>query len=220
MKKVIVFGSTQTAELANFYLQEDSNFEVDAFCVNGVNIETSQFCGKPILPFEDLIELRPPEDFLLFAPMMAGKVNGNRLDVFNQGKQLGYKFASYISSKATILTDKIGSNSFILESNTIQPFVEIGDNCVLWSGNHIGHHSNIGSSTFITSQCVISGNTVMKERCYLGVNSTLTDQCILEEGVMITMGSVLTTKKTEAWSVYSGNPARKHPKLTSHQLLK
>jgi len=220
MKKVIVFGTTQTAELANYYLEKDSDFEVVAFCVHGINIEATEFCGKPILPFEDLTELRPPEDFLLFAPMMAGKVNGNRLGVFNEGQEYGYRFASYVSSRATILTEKIGNNCFILENNTIQPFVKIGDNCVLWSGNHVGHHSDIGSSTFITSQCVISGNSILKERCYLGVNSTLTDQCVLENGVMVTMGSVLTTKKTEAWSVYSGNPARKHPKLTSDRLLK
>jgi sugar O-acyltransferase (sialic acid O-acetyltransferase NeuD family) len=220
MKKVILFGTKQTAELANYYLEEDSDLEVVAFSVHGENIESDVFCGKPVLPFEDLPELRSPDDFLLFAPMMAGNVNGRRLQIFKKGQEYGYKFASYISSKATILTKNIGVNCFILENNTIQPFVKIGNNCVLWSGNHIGHHSEVGSSTFITSQCVISGNSVLKERCYLGVNSTLTDQCILEKGVMITMGSVLTIKKTEAWGVYSGNPARKHPKLTSDRLLK
>ena len=73
-----------------------------------------------------------------------------------KGKKKGYDFYSYVSPKATVLTNKIGENCFILEDNTIQPFVEIGNNCVLWSGNHIGHHGKIDDHVFITSHCVVS----------------------------------------------------------------
>ena len=34
MAKVIIFGCKVTAELAHYYLTEDSNHEVVAFCVN------------------------------------------------------------------------------------------------------------------------------------------------------------------------------------------
>ena len=34
----------------------------------------------------------------------------------------------------------------------------IGDDCVLWSGNHIGHHATIGDHCFITSHVVVSGH--------------------------------------------------------------
>ena len=43
-----------------------------------------------------------------------------------------------------------GDNCFILEDNTIQPFVRIGNNVTLWSGNHIGHDSVIDDHCFIT----------------------------------------------------------------------
>ena len=46
---------------------------------------------------------------------------------------------------------------FYLEDNTIQPYTKIGDNCVLWSGNHIGHHSTIEDHSIITSHACISG---------------------------------------------------------------
>ena len=52
---------------------------------------------------------------------------------------------------------EIGENCFIFEDNTIQPFVKIGDDVVLWSGNHIGHHAEIGDHCFISSHVVISG---------------------------------------------------------------
>ena len=45
----------------------------------------------------------------------------------------GYKLASYVSSKATLLNNRqFGENCFIFEDNTIQPFVKIGNNITLW----------------------------------------------------------------------------------------
>ena len=64
-----------------------------------------------------------------------------------------------MSSDAYLVTEvEIGENCFIFEANVIQPFVRIGDNVVMWSGNHIGHDSTIGSHCFIASHAVISGN--------------------------------------------------------------
>lgn len=139
---------------------------------------------------------------------MTGKnLNKIRESVFNEGKQKGYKFYSYLSSKATILTDKIGENCFILEDNTIQPFVEIGNNCVLWSGNHIGHHSKIEDHVFITSHCVISGNCLIKSHSWLGVNCTLRNNLIIGNGSLIAM-SASVVKNTDDFTVYLGVPAK------------
>ncbi len=47
--------------------------------------------------------------------------------------------------------------SSLLEDNTIQPFVSIG-NVTLWSGNHIGHHSTIHdhySVSYRRIRCVV-----------------------------------------------------------------
>ena len=113
----------------------------------------------------------------------------------------GYDFASYISSKATVLTDKIGDNCFIFEDNTIQPFTQIGNNVILWSGNHIGHHSVIKDHVFITSHVVISGNCVINSYSYLGVNSAVKENSILAEGTFVAMGTSITAN-TEPYGVY------------------
>lgn len=55
----------------------------------------------------------------------------------------------------------------------MQPYVEIGDNVVLWSGNHIGHHSVVKSHCFIASHVVVSGFCTVGEYSFLGVNATL-----------------------------------------------
>jgi len=218
-KKVIIFGTSQTAELAHYYLQNDSNCEVAGFTLTRDNIRGSSFRGLPIFAFEDLVINLPQDEYCLFAPLMAHEVNRYREKIFLRGKQLGYSFISYISSKATVLTPHIGENCFILEGNIIQPFVEVGDNVMIWSGNHIGHHSIIESSVFITSHCVISGNCIVKKRAYFGVNSSLVDNCSFEQECMLTMGSMLSLKKTKEGCVYRGNPARAIEKITSKSLL-
>jgi hypothetical protein len=45
-------------------------------------------------------------------------LNKIRTRIYNEEKEKGYKFISYISSKATVLTKEIGENCFILEDNT------------------------------------------------------------------------------------------------------
>ena len=105
---------------------------------------------------------------------------------------MGYKLVSYVSSRATILNkNQIGENCFILEDNTVQPFVQFGNNITLWSGNHIGHHSIIKDHTFIASHVVISGHVEIGEQCFVGVNATLRDnikigdRCVIGAGALI-----------------------------------
>ena len=44
---------------------------------------------------------------------------------------------------------QIGENSFIFENNVIQPFVRVGNNCILWSGNHVGHRTVLRDHVFV-----------------------------------------------------------------------
>ena len=116
---------------------------------------------------------------------------------------------SYVSRHATTFPGlKVGENCFILEDNTIQPFVTLGDNVVLWSGNHIGHHSTIDSHVFFTSHVVLSGHCKVESHAFVGVNATIRDGLTIGQGSLIAMGACIT-RDTEPWSVYKGNPARR-----------
>ena len=220
MKKILLFGVSQTAELAHYYLTNDTEYQVAAFVVTDNYKTQEKFMGLPIVSFEKIRQSHPPSKYDLFAPMMASNVNRARREVFDAGKSMGYDFISYISSHSTILTNDIGENCFILEDNTIQPFVSIGDNCVLWSGNHIGHHSRLSHSLFVTSHCVISGNCQIGAFSYIGVNASLKEKTILAEGTMVTMASTVTSNRSKPYCVISGNPGEVHPRLNSNILLK
>jgi sugar O-acyltransferase (sialic acid O-acetyltransferase NeuD family) len=208
MAKVIIFGNTLTAELAHYYLTNDSEHEVVAFTVQKEYITEDTFHDLPVVSFEDLETLYPPAEFKFFAPLTEKNMNQLRQEIYLEGKKKGYEYISYISSKATVLTDKIGENNFILEDNTIQPFVEIGNNCVFWSGNHIGHHGIIGDHVFFTSHVVLSGRCTVGNNCFFGVNATIRDRATLGQGTLIAMGANLTKQLTEDWSIWKGNPAK------------
>jgi sugar O-acyltransferase (sialic acid O-acetyltransferase NeuD family) len=208
--KVIIFGLRDIASLAHFYLNNDSDHEVVAFSVHERFLpEDRVFEGLPVVPFEEVEQQYPPCDYQFFAPMSERHMNRLRESVYYQIKAKGYSLISYISSKATVFPQaQIGENCFILEDNTIQPFTPIGNNVVLWSGNHIGHHGHIHDHVFFTSHVVLSGHCQVEPYCFFGVNATIRDGVKLAEGSLIAMGSNVT-KDTEPWGVYKGNPAKK-----------
>ena len=216
MANVVIFGILDTAELAWYYLTHDSEHKVVAFCVDKAYLKELEFHGLPVVAFEDVEKIYPPAEFKFFAPMTARKMNKNRERVYLEAKAKGYELISYVSSKATTFSNPIGDNCFILEDNTIQPFTTIGNNVVLWSGNHIGHHGQIKDHVFFTSHVVLSGHCVIEPYCFFGVNATIRDYLHIAQGTLVGMAAAIT-KNTEEWGVYVGNPAEKKA-IPSHKV--
>ena len=132
MAKVIIFGSLDTAELAHFYLNHDSKHDVVALSLTKEYRKEDTFKGLPVVLFEQVQKLYPPDEHQFFCPMTGSKMNRLRESIYHQIKEKGYSLISYISSKATVFPGaEIGENCFILEDNTIQPFAKIGNNVVL-----------------------------------------------------------------------------------------
>ena len=193
-KKLIIFGAGQIAELAYHYFSSDSEYSIQAFSVDKEYIESDDFFGLPVIAFEEIQASFPPEDYEMFIALSYLEVKSKRKKKYFAAKAKGYKLASYISSRATILNDmSIGDNCFILENNTIQPFVSIGNNVTLWSGNHIGHHSAICDHVFIASHVVVSGGVHIGSQSFLGVNATLINNISIGDGCVIGAGALVNS---------------------------
>jgi sugar O-acyltransferase (sialic acid O-acetyltransferase NeuD family) len=200
--KLIIFGSGQIAELANFYFAKDSDLDIAAFTVDPEFAKESTFCGKPVVPLNELAKRFAVADHAAFVAVSYSGLNKLRADKCKALQDAGYTLSSYISSKASILTEyPIGANAFILEDNTVQPFVRIGHNVTLWSGNHIGHHSVIEDNVFISSHVVVSGNVVIGRNSFVGVNSTVHDGVKVGALNVIGAGSLIDAN-TEDQSVF------------------
>jgi len=191
MKKLVIYGTGLIAEVAAFYFEKDAGREVVAFTNAAEFIKEGSFGGKPVVPFEALEKSHPAAAHEAFIAIGYTKTNQVRQARFNEARQKGYTLATYISSRAMYYGTPVGANGFILEGNVIQPFVKIGDNVTLWSGNHIGHHSKIGDHAFISSHVVVSGGCEIGENCFLGVNSTLRDNVKLGRFVVVASGAIV-----------------------------
>jgi sugar O-acyltransferase (sialic acid O-acetyltransferase NeuD family) len=201
-KKLILFGEGLYTEIAHQYFNDDSEYEVVCFTKDDDYITSDTYLGLPMVPFSRIAELYPPNDYDMHIAISYTNLNHLRERVFYEAKEKGYTLPSYISSKSSIMTKyPIGENCFIFEDNTVQPFVKIEDNVILWSGNHIGHHSTIKSHNFIASHVVVSGQCTVESHCFIGVNSTIGHMVTIAEETLVGAGASIT-KSTEKGAVY------------------
>jgi sugar O-acyltransferase (sialic acid O-acetyltransferase NeuD family) len=179
-KKLIIVGDTAFAEIAHEYFEYDSDYQVVAFSVERPYLKQDTLKGLPVLPFEELETHFDPATHAVYVAATYTQFNRLRARLAAEAKARGFALASYISSHAFVWRNvELGEHCFIFEDNTVQPFVKIGNNAVLWSGNHIGHHSVIRDNCFISSHVVISGFCDIGENSFLGVNATLANNLTL-----------------------------------------
>jgi sugar O-acyltransferase (sialic acid O-acetyltransferase NeuD family) len=208
-KPLVIIGNGEIAEMAYQYFTYDSERDVAAFSIGVEYINASSLCERPVTPIEELAATYPPDAFDAFVAIGDGQLNRIRRRQFDFCKSMGYKLASYVSSKAFVWRNvAIGENCFILENNVLQPFTRLGSNVTLWSGNHIGHRSVIEDDVFMSSHVVLSGFCGIGARSFLGVNAALAPHVRVAEDNFIGMGAVLT-ESTEPDSIYQGNPAER-----------
>ena len=211
MANVIIFGLSQWAELAHFYLTHDSPHTVAGFTVDRAYISDTTFHGLPVVPFEEVEQQFPTATYQMFVPMSFKKMNHLRAEKYDAAKRKGYELISYVSSKATVWPGfSCGDNCFIFEDNTIQPFVKIGNNVVMWSGNHIGHHTVIEDHVMITSHVVISGCCKVEPFCFFGVNATVRDETVIAHDTLVGAGALILkdTKPYELYKAAGTEPAK------------
>jgi sugar O-acyltransferase (sialic acid O-acetyltransferase NeuD family) len=202
MADVVIFGIGQWAEIAHFYLVHDSPHTIVGFTVDSSYMQGEQYKGLPLVPFEQLEETFPPDRYKLFIPISYKKMNHIRADKYYEAKQRGYELISYVSSKATIWPGfRCGDNCFILEDNRIQPFVEIGSNVVMWSGNHVGHHSKVKDHVMLASNVMISGSCTIEEYCFLAGCCCIREDLVIARETFVGMG-VAILKSTKEYELY------------------
>jgi sugar O-acyltransferase (sialic acid O-acetyltransferase NeuD family) len=211
MKKLVIVGDSAFAEVAYECFTYDSGYEVVGFSVESAYLKKDTLFGLPIVPFERVEEFFKPDEVEFYAAVVYTKLNRLRTRLYETAKAKGYQPASYISSRAFVWRNvELGEHCFIFEDNTLQPFVRIGNNVVLWSGNHIGHHSIIQDHCFVSSHVVISGFCNIGRSTFMGVNATLANNVNIGEDNWIGLG-VTVLRDTKPNTLFNGvqpEPAR------------
>lgn len=217
IKKLLIFGTGTLGELAGYYFQADTSYELTGY------VDDAEFAGhrplvlgKPVFSWDEACARYLTDDVEYFVAIGYRKTNAVRQARYEQIKKAGYRLASYVSRRATVLTESVGENCFILENNVLQPYTVIGNNVTMWSGNHLGHHSIIEDNVFVTSHVVISGNCRIGANSFLGVNSSLHDGVTIGEKTVVGAGSIIT-KSCEPRSVFQ--PIQTEPRVIRRDII-
>jgi sugar O-acyltransferase (sialic acid O-acetyltransferase NeuD family) len=192
-RKLILLGDSAFAEVAFEYFQHDSPYEVVAFAVERAYLKRPELFGRPVVALEDLPARFAPRDHSFYAAVVYTQLNRLRARLYRTAREMGYAPASYVSPRAFVWRNvKLGEHCFVFENNVLQPFVTVGDNVVLWSGNHVGHHSKVGDHCFVSSHVVVSGFCDIGPHSFLGVNATLGNNVNVGADCLLGAGAVVT----------------------------
>lgn len=203
--QLVIVGDGEFAEIAYEYFTHDSPHTVVGFSVERPFLTKSELFGLPVVPFDEVEQHFEPSRVRSFVAVTYTQLNRVRARLYRETKAKGYRPISYVSSRAFVWHNAvIGENCFIFENNVVQYRAEIGNNTVLWSGNHIGHRSIVRDHCFISSHVVVSGYCDIGESCFIGVNSSIGDRVTVGRDCVIGAGTVIV-KDTEAGKVYKGD---------------
>ena len=206
-RPLVIVGTGEIALIAREYFAHDSEYTPVAFTIGDGFANQDALEGLPLISIENVTERYPPSSYAAFVAIGDTSLNRLRARYYRLMKQHGYQLPSYVSSHCFRWHNvEIGENCLILENNVLQPFVTIGNNVILWSGNHIGHRSRIEDHVFITSHVVISGFCKIGRHSYIGVNSSIANNVDVAEDNFIAMATTIQAS-TPADTVHQGNPA-------------
>jgi sugar O-acyltransferase (sialic acid O-acetyltransferase NeuD family) len=205
--KLIIIGDGEFAGIAYEYFTHDSPHTVVAFAVERDYLKSDELLGLPVVPFEELEQRFDPGEHKAFVAVTYTQLNRLRARLCRSAKAKGFELASYVSSRAFVWNNvKLGENVFVFENNVIQYYAQIGNNVILWSGNHIGHRSVIEDDCYPASHVVVSGFCRIQKRTFIGVNVSIGANITIAPDCFIGAGSVIA-KDTEEGKVYYAAPA-------------
>ena len=93
-------------------------------------MKQGEFRGRALVAFEHITEAFPPNQFGLFVAVSYVKLNALRAEKVATARAMGYRLASYLSSRATVFPGfELKENCFILEDNTNSAFCPSRKQC-------------------------------------------------------------------------------------------
>ncbi len=186
MKEVVIFGAGKIAEVVFDYVTHDADLRVAAFCVDAEYRQGEQLLGLPLVAFEDLPRLFSPDRFELLMAIGYHGCNRLRRQKFEQAKAVGYRLASYRSSRAWVAASAtVGEGSILLDHVSVEPKASLGCNTMLWSGAVVGHHAQVGSHVWAAAGAVIGGGAKLGDGCFLGLAAGIGHEVTLGERCLI-----------------------------------
>ena len=214
-KSVVIFGASSFAEVVHYYLTRDADHDVVAFTVDATYVKEPTMLGLPVVPFEEVERVLPPDRHAMFVALGPHRVNRQRAEKLAQARAKGYRFVSHVSSKALVWPElEYGPNTLITEGSCVLPFTKLGENVTLF-GARIGHHCVIGDHCMI-SGASLAGSVVVGDHTFMGINASVKEGVRIGKRNVIGAGAVIL-KSTEDDAVHAVRHTRAS-RVPSHRI--
>ena len=205
--KVVLYGIGPTALTFFHEAINNGDWEIAAFCCAGKDIETAEYCNHPLVPFEDVERLYPPETYSMMA-LFGHKRMRDREDAFCAAKAKGYRLANYISARANVEDGVVmGEGNVVCAFSHIGFEYHMGDGNIVRQNVYIGHQGSMGSHNIISPGVTIGGKCTLHDLSFIGLNATVLTYAEIGTECLIGAGSVVN-KSAEPYSVTFGSPAK------------
>lgn len=199
-RNLVIFGATDFGRMIKYFVDQDDPRQAVAFTVDRAYMQSEEFCGLPVVPFEELAGRYPPEDFDVLIAIGYKRMNDIRKAIFNAAKQKGYHIASFIHSSSIVHSTDIGEGNILLEKCLVYPFAKIGSGNLMWDHVQISHDGVVGDFNTFSSYADMCGYVHIGNNCYFGKH------CIMKEHVRIADytlvgAAAFATRNTEPYNV-------------------
>lgn len=212
--KIFLFGTSEYSEYVYQTIKIEGEIDVVGFTVDKDHYKEETFNGLPIFVLENLSKEYNMVEYGILITVGYTQMNLLRKKVYNLCKSLGYRVASYVSSRSICDSDQIGEGSIIMPMAYIPPLSVIGKCTIVNIATIIGHTSIIGDFNWFSGNCVMGGNIKVEDNCFFGMNSLLKNGITVESFTMLGAYSYLNDDSKEG-KFYIGNPAVNSKNLKS-----
>jgi sugar O-acyltransferase (sialic acid O-acetyltransferase NeuD family) len=217
MEKLVLFGNGSVAEVLYYYLKRDTDYQIAGFTVDRSVMQTDTLLDLPLVPFDEVADRFPPDEYRMMVAVGYVKVNQLRAERYFQAKEMGYQLASYVSPRASVWSGlEIGENCRIGDWCVISPYSKIGDNVWIGSGSIVGHHVVIQDHCYFSSRVSIAGHVTVEPFCYVGIGAVIRNNISIAQACIIGAGAVILGD-TQAKGVYMAPSAERLP-INSDQI--
>lgn len=206
MKKICIFGTGSFAKLLNWYIENDTDKDIDFFCVEDDFYKEEEFCGKKVKKYSEVLMMENHKEIEILLGIGYRNMNNTRKRIFEMCKKDGFCIGTYIHSSCIINTTDLGEGNIILENSLIEPFSQIGDGNLIWYNVTIAHDNCIGDYNTLAGCSSLCGNVNIGNNCFVGNSATIKDGVTVADYTLIGAASFLN-KNTDKYNVVSSKAA-------------
>ena len=207
MKNIYLFGTNILTQMLISSIKNDGAYNLLGATVNKKHYNEPEFCGIPVIPFEDLVLDKSIKELSVINCVGFSEHMNNRalVDSFLRN-QPTVRLLSYVHPNASVNGAGFGESNIVMDNVVIEPNCSIGIGNVFYGGSYICHDAKIGNYNWFSAGCVLAGSVTVGNENFIGINSCVRNQIEIGSNTTVGMGAVII-KNVKSGATVFGNPA-------------